>query len=562
MATRTSSPPGSRSKSTSTSGPAVPVEAVRAPDPGVPATAPTKRSSGRAPPEAGASKRRPAKSRARARSAPPRARAVRTGPGPIARVFLVLGRGVAAVWLGIAHAVGATARSIGHTARDLEPEHRRDGAGLFLFGLAVVVGGRRLVAARRGSVMDFTRTVVDGSVGKVGWFVPLMLVYVGWRNMRDPRAQRSGRSPGRRLGRARLRRPRHRPHRQRQPPAGPGRRQPTSATPAGRSASSSPRCCSTCCARPTSSCRCSPCSPSSACSSSPPRRSTRCPTRLAELRRPDARPPPRGGRGAATRPSRSRPVAAARPTTSTPRWATRRTTARSSTDRELKKRRSASPTPTSWSRTTVRRRGVRPLRGRRARGEGGEDRARAAAAQPAARAGRAARAVRRHHLLPARQRGAQARLGAQGPLEGQRRRRRPAHPGDGGVRHRRAGHRLHPGPDRHPLRGRARPRGQGREGHRALQEHRVRRGLGRRAHPQPDPGQVRDRHRDPERRQGDRLARRRAPVEHRPLRPPPDGGRASARTSRAASSSRTSRRCRTCWSPVRPAPESRRSSTR
>jgi S-DNA-T family DNA segregation ATPase FtsK/SpoIIIE len=34
--------------------------------------------------------------------------------------------------------------------------------------------------------MDGTRTVVAGSVGKVGWFVPLLLVYVGWRNLRDP----------------------------------------------------------------------------------------------------------------------------------------------------------------------------------------------------------------------------------------------------------------------------------------------------------------------------------------------------------------------------------------
>ncbi len=43
-------------------------------------------------------------------------------------------RGVAAVWLAVAHGVGAVARSIGHTARDLEPEHRRDGVGLFLLG--------------------------------------------------------------------------------------------------------------------------------------------------------------------------------------------------------------------------------------------------------------------------------------------------------------------------------------------------------------------------------------------------------------------------------------------
>ena len=34
--------------------------------------------------------------------------------------------------------------------------------------------------------MHGVRTVVAGSFGKVGWLVPLMLVWIGWRNLRDP----------------------------------------------------------------------------------------------------------------------------------------------------------------------------------------------------------------------------------------------------------------------------------------------------------------------------------------------------------------------------------------
>jgi len=94
-------------------------------------------------------------------------------------------RGLSAVWLGIAHGVGAAARGIGHSARDLEPEHRRDGAGLFLFGLAVVVAGA-VWFQLPGGVMEVARTAVAGSVGKVGWFVPLLIVVAGWRVMRDP----------------------------------------------------------------------------------------------------------------------------------------------------------------------------------------------------------------------------------------------------------------------------------------------------------------------------------------------------------------------------------------
>jgi S-DNA-T family DNA segregation ATPase FtsK/SpoIIIE len=92
---------------------------------------------------------------------------------------------VAAVWLGIAHAIGAVARSIGRSARDLDPEQRRDGVGLFVIGLAVVAAAA-VWWQLPGAVLEGVRTVVAGSVGKVGWLVPLMLVLIGWRNMRDP----------------------------------------------------------------------------------------------------------------------------------------------------------------------------------------------------------------------------------------------------------------------------------------------------------------------------------------------------------------------------------------
>jgi S-DNA-T family DNA segregation ATPase FtsK/SpoIIIE len=110
---------------------------------------------------------------------------VRTGPGPVAQLFSAIFRGVAAVWLGLAHGVGAVARGIGRSARDLDPAHRRDGAGLFVLGLSVVVAAA-VWFEPGGSVFGFTRTAVAGSVGKLGWFVPLVLVWTGWRTLRDP----------------------------------------------------------------------------------------------------------------------------------------------------------------------------------------------------------------------------------------------------------------------------------------------------------------------------------------------------------------------------------------
>ncbi len=102
-----------------------------------------------------------------------------------AALFTGLMSGLRATWLGVAHVLGALVRKIGHTARELDPEHRRDGAGLFLIGLAFVVAAA-VWWQLPGAVGDFTRTVVAGSVGLVGWFVPLLLCVVAWRNLRDP----------------------------------------------------------------------------------------------------------------------------------------------------------------------------------------------------------------------------------------------------------------------------------------------------------------------------------------------------------------------------------------
>ncbi len=168
MATRTSSPPASRSKgasSTSTKGAT---------------STSTTRSSG------SQNRRKPApKGRSTKKSTRPAPRAVRSGTGPVAKLALTLGRSLVALWLGIAHVLGAAVRRVGSTARELEPEHRRDGAGLALLGLAVVVAAA-VWWQLPGGVGDTTRTVVNGSVGLLGWFVPLLLVFVAFRNLRDP----------------------------------------------------------------------------------------------------------------------------------------------------------------------------------------------------------------------------------------------------------------------------------------------------------------------------------------------------------------------------------------
>ena len=110
---------------------------------------------------------------------------MRNGRGPVARLVDGIARLIVTVWMGIARGVGAVARSVGHTARDLEPEHRRDGVGLFLLALSVVVAAA-VWFQLSGEAFHVARIAVAGSVGKVGWLVPLGLVYGAVRTMRDP----------------------------------------------------------------------------------------------------------------------------------------------------------------------------------------------------------------------------------------------------------------------------------------------------------------------------------------------------------------------------------------
>ena len=92
---------------------------------------------------------------------------------------------VRGLWMGCAHLVGGTARRIGRGARDLDPAHRRDGLGLFLIGLAIVVAAREWWGMP-GRAGDGVHAVVAGTFGRVGLVVPLILLALGVRLLRVP----------------------------------------------------------------------------------------------------------------------------------------------------------------------------------------------------------------------------------------------------------------------------------------------------------------------------------------------------------------------------------------
>ena len=90
----------------------------------------------------------------------------------------------------MAHLAGGTVRRIGRSASELEPEHRRDGIGFFLLGLAVVVAAREWWGLN-GMAGDVIHAIVAGTLGRVAYAVPIALLLFGIRLLRAPGDQAS-----------------------------------------------------------------------------------------------------------------------------------------------------------------------------------------------------------------------------------------------------------------------------------------------------------------------------------------------------------------------------------
>ena len=90
--------------------------------------------------------------------------------------------------MGLAHSVGWVARGVGRqaaTAKEIDPEHRRDGAGLLMLGLSILVG----VAVWAGSAGPVGTRLADALrlfLGSLAVLLPLLLLYGSVRLMRKP----------------------------------------------------------------------------------------------------------------------------------------------------------------------------------------------------------------------------------------------------------------------------------------------------------------------------------------------------------------------------------------
>jgi S-DNA-T family DNA segregation ATPase FtsK/SpoIIIE len=109
--------------------------------------------------------------------------------------FGLIASAMIAVWMGLAHAFGWVARGLGRqaaSAKELEPEHRRDGAGLAMIGLALVLGVAIWVNSG-GPVGQWLSGVTRTLFGSISIALPFLLVVGAVKLMRTPDEEETGR---------------------------------------------------------------------------------------------------------------------------------------------------------------------------------------------------------------------------------------------------------------------------------------------------------------------------------------------------------------------------------
>ncbi len=95
-------------------------------------------------------------------------------------------RALRGTWMGVAHVAGGTARRVGTSARDLEPELRRDGVGFTLIAAAIVVAAVEWWGIS-GIFGKIVHTISAGTFGLISLALPVVLLGLGLHVVRTPR---------------------------------------------------------------------------------------------------------------------------------------------------------------------------------------------------------------------------------------------------------------------------------------------------------------------------------------------------------------------------------------
>jgi S-DNA-T family DNA segregation ATPase FtsK/SpoIIIE len=103
----------------------------------------------------------------------------------VPRVFAGIGRWISRAWIGLAHLAGGAARGIGRGAKELDPTLRRDGLGLSLIAVAIILIAGTWFGVD-GWFISWTSMLSTSFFGALAWVSPLLFLALAWRFLRHP----------------------------------------------------------------------------------------------------------------------------------------------------------------------------------------------------------------------------------------------------------------------------------------------------------------------------------------------------------------------------------------
>jgi S-DNA-T family DNA segregation ATPase FtsK/SpoIIIE len=125
----------------------------------------------------------------RGKNAPAAGRGRKGAPPPSRNLLITLTgwllRAIAMAWVLFAGLVGSVIRRFGRNARDLHPDHQRDGIGLAFLGLAIVFAAAVWVRLHNTAFTDIY-VLTSSAAGEGAFAIPVLFGLAGWRFMRHP----------------------------------------------------------------------------------------------------------------------------------------------------------------------------------------------------------------------------------------------------------------------------------------------------------------------------------------------------------------------------------------
>jgi len=94
-------------------------------------------------------------------------------------------------WGVIAKVFGAIARAVGHGAKEIDQKQRRDGLGLLLLALSIIVAAQSWFDTQT-VITSYSKLIISGAVGALTVFLPVVFVYSAWQTFRNPAKKGDG----------------------------------------------------------------------------------------------------------------------------------------------------------------------------------------------------------------------------------------------------------------------------------------------------------------------------------------------------------------------------------